>query len=126
MIVIGNFENTSTVMLDLYCHFCLYLNWKPATRTFNPLMGFAAPQISLVIRSLGGAYDSCPSRGAYRPCSGYLALPVSTCGTWGSYCSFGARPGFKGRTLSFLGEGRFIPNLEKMNLVDAIFFQMVD
>ena len=33
---------------------------------------------------------------------------------------------FKGRTLSFLGRVDSSPILEKMNLVDAIFFQTVD
>ena len=57
-------------------------------------------------------------------------------GTWRWRCQpigpgettvlLGARPGFKGRTLRFLGGVDSSPILEKMNLVDAIFFQMVD
>lgn len=83
---------------------------SPTDCTFNPLMGFAAPQIRLVNRPLGGAYDSCPSRGANRPCSGYLALAVSTYWTWGNYCPFGGPAWFQGANSSFFGGGRFIPN----------------
>ena len=131
-------------MLDFYCHLCLYLNWKPATRiTYCTWpVGAANRQVVRMIRVLrvvriarvswefsvvggiGAVYTwhiFCQLMGP--------TLPVTAC-PWKVVVGklvFFLGPGLFSRAELFVfWEGRFIPNLEKIILVDEYSFRCAE